>query len=203
MTRQFAVVFLAMSLVWPLWPFASTVQAAGPLEAPTAQACQVDGPVDRFGPRLEDFAEGRSNIGSPYIKRVDPGYWSGRGYMVGFDREDGDSYAESRRGGYMFSGIVLAPDQAAAGQDLLDAVAGWTSSWDGAQPRPLADVGDEAFVVQRDTSWEVESGQPMTEVLLGFRRCNVSAVILLATMPKFDPVMQATRYARIIMDKVA
>jgi hypothetical protein len=200
MIRRLAVV-LAVALVWPLWPFAPTAQASGVAEAPAAQECQVDGPVDRFGPRLEDFADGRSNIGSPYIKRVDPGYWSGRGYSVGFDREDGDSYAESRRGGYVFSGIVLAPDQATAGEDLRDAVAGWTSNWDDAQPQPVAGVGDEAFVVQRDTSWEVAPGQPMTEVLLGFRHCNVSAVVLLAAMPQFDPVMQATRYARIIIDK--
>jgi hypothetical protein len=202
MMRRLAVVFLAVALMWPVWPFASTAQAADVVAAPATQSCQVGGPVDRFGPKLEDFDSGRTTGGSPYIKRVDPGYWSGRGYSVGFDREDGDSYATSRRGGYVFSGIVLAPDQATAGQDLRDAVAGWTSNWENAQPQPLAGVGDEAFVVQRTTSWEAAPGQPMTEVLLGFRRCNVSAVILLAAMPEFDPVRQATRYADIIMGKV-
>jgi hypothetical protein len=202
-TRRLAVVLLAATLVSPLWPVASTAQAADVLETPPTQDCQVGGPVDRFGPRLEDFDSGRTAGGSPYIKRVDLGYWSGRGYMVGFDREDGSSYESSRRGGFVFSGIVLAPDQATAGADLRDAVAGWTSNWEDAQPQPLAGVGDEAFVVQRNTSWEVAPGQPMTEVLLGFRHCNVSAVILLAAMPEFDPVRQATRYAHIIMGKVA
>jgi hypothetical protein len=203
MMRRLAVVSLAVALVWPLWPAASAVQAADVPEAPATQSCQVGGPVDRFGPRLEDFDSGRTDGGSPYIKLVDPGYWSGRGYSVGFDRQDGDSYTTSRRGGYVFTGIVLAPDQAIAGQDLRDAVDGWTSTWQGPQPQPLAGVGDEAFVVQRNTSWEVAPGQPMTEVLLGVRRCNVSAVILLAAMPQFDPVMQATRYANIIIGKVA
>jgi hypothetical protein len=103
----------------------------------------------------------------------------------------------------VFTGIVLAPDQATADQDLRDAVDGWTNSWLNPQPQPLAGIGDEAFVVQRTTSWEVAPGQPMTEVLLGFRRCNVSAVILLTAMPRFDPVLQATRYANIIIGKVA
>ena len=202
-TGRLAGVLLASAVAWPLWPAASAAQAADVPEGPVTQSCQVGGPVDRFGPRLEDFDSGRAAGGSPYIKRVDPAYWSGRGYSVGFDREDGESYATSRRGGYVFSGIVLAPDQATAGQDLRDAVAGWTSNWENAQPQPLAGVGDEAFVVQRTTSWEAAPGQPMTEVLLGFRRCNVSAVILLAAMPEFDPVRQATRYADIIMGKVA
>jgi hypothetical protein len=202
-TGRLAIGLLAVAVAWPLWPFASTAQAADVPEGPVTQSCQVGGPVDRFGPRLEDFDSGRTTGGSPYIKRVDLGYWSGRGYSVGFDRQDGDSYATSRRGGYVFAGIVLAPDQATAGDDLRDAVAGWTSDWQDPQPRPLAGVGDEAFVVQRSTSWEAAPGQPMTEVLLGFRRCNVSAVILLTAMPQFDPVMQATRYADIIMGKVA
>ena len=106
---------------------------------------------------------------------------------------------------YMDAGppLNLSAITNASSMRFMEAPAGWTSDWQDPQPQPLAGVGDEAFVVQRNTSWEVAPGQPMTEVLLGFRRCNVSAVILLAAMPQFDPVMQATRYANIIIGKVA
>lgn len=196
--RVLAVV-VAMVVASPLVAPTLTIQAAAPIGVPADQDCLVAGPVDRFGPQIEDFGGG----GEPYIRRVDYEYWSSRGYMVGFDRKIGESYAASRRGGYMFTGIVLAPDASTASDDLKSAMTGWTSEWDNPQQRPVDDLGDEALVAERPTSWEVAPGEPMTEVLLGFRRCNVSAVVLLAAMPKYGPVEQAARYARIIIGKVA
>ena len=76
---------------------------------------------------------------------------------------------------------------------------------DAEQPWSLAKAakaGDEAAVVVRLTPWEIAPAQPMSEVFLAVRRCNAVAHVLLAVMPEFEPVTQATRYARLMLDRL-
>ena len=48
------------------------------------------------------------------------------------------------------------------------------------------------------STWEIDKQQPMTEVFLAFRYCNLNAHLMVATMPDQDAVAQAVRYASII-----
>jgi hypothetical protein len=59
-------------------------------------------------------------------------------------------------------------------------------------------IGAETVVLRHLSPRELAKQQPMTEVLLAFRYCNLNAHLMVATMPDQDAVAQAVRYASII-----
>jgi hypothetical protein len=63
-------------------------------------------------------------------------------------------------------------------------------------------IGAETVVLRRLSTWEIDKQQPMTEVFLAFRYCNLNAHLMVATMPDQDAVSQAVRYASIIQTRI-
>lgn len=160
--------------------------------------CTVRGPAQQYAATAGDFGPG----GSPYTAREDQGYYSDRGYLIGFVRDEWESFESSPWGGYLFTGVVLAPDGMAASADLHNAVNGWTQGWKPFESGQAPAIGHETVVLQRQTPWEIEPEQPMTEVFLAFRHCNASAHILVAVMPRLDPMAQAVRYAQMMLTRM-
>src|SRR5215213_4724128 len=85
-------------------------QLAGIVVPPSAPAhaqvstAVLQGPAQRYALTLDAFGRG----GQAYTKHADAGYWMGRGFLFGFDRDDWEAYESSPWGGYLVGGIVLA-----------------------------------------------------------------------------------------------
>ena len=171
---------------------------AGPQPAPAhaeEAAPVLSGPARRYAPSIDAFGRG----GGAYTKHADAGYWLGRGFLFGFDRDEWEAYESNPWGGYLVGGIVLAPDQGAAARELPDIVRGWTADG-GFEPVAVPTIGDEAVAYRRLSRWDINKQQPMDEVFVAFRYRNANAHFMVATMPEFDGMSQALRYAQIILD---
>ena len=171
---------------------------AGPQPAPARaeeSAPVLSGPARRYAPSIDAFGRG----GGAYTKHADAGYWLGRGFLFGFDRDEWEAYESTPWGGYLVGGIVLAPDQDAAARELPEIVRGWTADGSFA-PVAVRTIGDEAVAYRRLSRWEINKQQPMEEVFVAFRYRNANAHFIVATMPEFDARSQALRYAQIILD---
>jgi len=155
----------------------------------------LSGPARRYAPSIDAFGRG----GGAYTKQADAGYWLGRGFLFGFDRDEWEAYESNPWGGYLVGGIVLAADQGAAASELPDIVRGWTADG-GFEPVAVRTIGDEAVAYRRLSRWEINKQQPMEEVFVAFRYRNANAHFIVATMPEFDATTQALRYAQIILD---
>jgi len=166
------------------------------IQGVSQQACRIEGPARDYAPRIEDF--GRAS----YMSDDDVGYWDGRGYMFGFRREDREAMMSHPWGAYLVGGIVLAENDGLAAQEFEQVVADWPRDWQKAGPvETVSDVptfGAQTVVLRRLSTWEIDNQQPMTEVFLAFRYCNLNAHLMVATMPDQDAVGQAVRYASII-----
>ncbi len=173
---------------------AVVITPPAPVQA-AENAPALSGPARRYAPSIDAF--GRS--GGAYTKQADAGYWLGRGFLFGFDRDDWEAYESHPWGGYLVGGIVLAPDQAAAASELPEIVRGWTADG-GFEPAAVRTIGDEAVAYRRLSRWEINKQQPMDEVFVAFRYRNANAHFIVATMPEFDAMSQALRYAQIILD---
>jgi hypothetical protein len=174
-------------------------QPVSPSPASQSSAgCTVSGPAERYVTTLAEFGLG----GESFIKQRDPTYWGGNGYLIGFERGEGDAFQSSPWGGYLIAGVILTSDERVAGQALRGTVRGWTDDWHPYEVRPLPSLGDEATVVARLTPWEITNAQPMSEVFLAARHCNAVTHVLLAVMPDLDPVVQAERYVRLMLDRI-
>jgi hypothetical protein len=164
--------------------------------SPDSQGCTVDGPASEFAPRINDFGR------FAYTSDDDDGYWDGRGYLFGFRRDDRETMMSNPWGAYLVGGIVLAENEGLAAQEFKQAVEDWPREW--YQHGPVETVegvptfGAETVVLRHLSTWEIDKQQPMTEVFLAFRYCNLNAHLMLATMPDQDAVAQAVRYASII-----
>jgi hypothetical protein len=175
--------------------FAATGLTPPSPAAAQSAACKINGPAEQYNLTLDDFGRG----GEPYTLRDEHDYWGGTGHLISYQRGDYDSWLSTPTGAYIFSGVVVAADATSASNDMRSAVSGWTSEWKTAEDvRSPSPIGDEISIVTRLTPWEVAPEQPMTEVFLAFRRCNVSAQVNLVVMPKLDPVNAALHYARIL-----
>jgi hypothetical protein len=163
-----------------------------------ARGCAVSGPASAYATTLDDFGL----RGASFVKQQDAGYWGGGGYLIGFERGDGDAFQSSPWGGYLIAGVIIATDEREASEDLKNAMQGWTTGWQPYLDRSLPDLGDQAAVAARLTPWEITASQPMSEVFLAVRQCNAVAHILLAVMPEHRPVDQATRYARLMIERM-
>jgi hypothetical protein len=166
-------------------------------DAPTdSQGCAVDGVASEFAPRINDFGR------FAYTSDDDDGYWDGRGYLFGFRRDDREAMMSNPWGAYLVGGIVLAENEGLAAQEFKQAVEDWPREW--YQNGPVETVegvptfGAETVVLRHLSTWEIDKQQPMTEVFLAFRYCNLNAHLMVATMPDQDAVAQAVRYASII-----
>jgi len=137
----------------------------------------------------------------------DEGYWDGRGYLFGFQRNDRETMMNSPWGGYLVGGVVIAENEGAAAREFQEAVADWPKDWyKGGLVETVKDVpnfGAETVVLRHVSSWEIDNQEPMAEVFVAFRYCNVNVQLMLATMPEFDPVAQAVRYASIVQSRIA
>jgi hypothetical protein len=147
---------------------------------------------------MDDFGWGGASI----YKQHDASYWGGNGILVGFERGDGDAFQGSPWGGYVISGVIVGTDEREAATNLRGAVDGWTGDWQPYDTRTVRGLGDEATAVVRFTPWEIAPSQQMSEVFLAARHCNAVVHVLLAVMPTFDPVAQATRYARLMIGRM-
>jgi hypothetical protein len=160
------------------------------------QACNLTGPANGYAPRIADFGR------SAYTSNDDATYWDGRGYLFGFRREDREAMMSHPWGAYLVGGVVLAENEGLAAQEFKQAVTDWPRDWYKSGPvEMVADAptfGAETVVLRRLSTWEIDNQQPMTEVFLAFRYCNLNAHLMLATMPDQDAVGQAIRYASII-----
>ncbi len=157
-------------------------------------ACTVRGPAQQYVATIDDFGP----RGGSYTIKEEADYWAGHGFLVGFQRGEWEASMSHPWGSYLWAGVVIAESDGDAANDLRNAVNGWTEKWSTSQRVTAPAVGDEAVAVSRLTTWEVAQDQPMVETFLAFRRCNATAHFLLATMPEFDPVAQAVRYARLV-----
>lgn len=183
---------------------AVTVAATTMSHAPSAQAqsdaCRVDGQAQLYAPTLNDFG----GQGIDYVTRSDTSYWQDQGYLFGFERSDGDRYLSQPRGGYLVGGVILAADDRAASSIAREATQGWTAQWSPSTretvdvPVPASDVA----ALRRLTPWEIDQDQPMSEIFVSFRYCNVAAHFVLTTMPNTDITAQATRYAEIMLQQM-
>jgi hypothetical protein len=167
------------------------------IDAPSdSQGCMVGGPASEFAPRINDFGR------LAYTSDDDHGYWGGRGYLFGFRRDDRETMMSNPWGAYLVGGIVLAENEGLAAQEFKQAVEDWPRDWYRNGPvETVADVptfGAETVVLRHLSTWEIDKEQPMTEVFLAFRYCNLNAHLMVATMPDQDAVAQAVRYASII-----
>jgi hypothetical protein len=160
------------------------------------QGCKLEGPAHDYAPRINDFGR------SAYTSNDDDGYWDGRGYMFGFRRDDREAMMSHPWGAYLVGGIVLAENEGLAAQEFKQAVEDWPRDWYESGPveeiSDIPTIGAETVVLRRLSTWEIDNEQPMTEVFLAFRYCNLNAHLMLATMPDQDAVGQAVRYASII-----
>lgn len=173
-----------------------------PVVAPQQQpgrGCAVARPAARIVTTMDDFGWG----GGSFLKQYDAGYWGGQGTLVGFERGDGDAFQNSPWGGYVIAGAVVVSDEREAATGLSGSVDGWTGDWQPYEARSLPGLGDEARAVVRLTPWEIAQDQPMAEVFLAARQCNALVHVLLAVMPEYGPLVQAERYARLMLDRLA
>ena len=179
----------------------SAVAPGTDVQNASSLACTVSGPPRDYAPRIEDF--GRSS----YTSDDDDAYWDGRGYLFGFRRDDREAMMSHPWGAYLVGGIVLAENEGLAAQEFKQAVADWPRDWYKARSAietvtDVPTIGAETVVLRRLSTWEIDNEQPMTEVFLAFRYCNLNAHVMLATMPDQDAVGQAVRYASIIQAKI-
>ena len=165
-------------------------------DAVAAAQCKVEGPARDYAVRAEEF--GRHT----FTTQADEGYRDGKGFLFGFQQEDREGMMSSPWGGYLAGGIVVSENEGVAAREFQEVVADWPKEWYGAGPvetvKDVPTIGAETVVLRRLSTWEIDKEQPMTEVFLAFRYCNVNAHVMLATMPEFDTVTQALRYASII-----
>jgi hypothetical protein len=165
-----------------------------------AAGCILEGPARQYAPTIESFGR------LAYTTRDDDGYWDGRGYLFGFERQDRESMMSHAWGGYLVGGIVLAENEGVAARDFQAAITDWPRDWYAAGPVETVSTaptfGAETVVLRRLSTWEIDNQQPMTEVFLAMRYCNLNAHFMLATMPEFDALAQAVRYASIIQSRI-
>jgi hypothetical protein len=109
-------------------------------------------------------------------------------------------------GGILGGGIVLAENEGIAARDFQAATTDWPREWYAAGPVETVSntptFGAESLVLRRLSTWEIDKQQPMTEVFLAMRYCNLNAHIMIATMPEFDALKQAIRYASIVQSRI-
>jgi hypothetical protein len=187
--QVWAAVSLIIGIVAAVTPRAAPVLAQS--------ACSRSADPRSMALRLDDFGRGES----AYVDRDDAGYWNGQGILFGFKRDDWTEMWSSPNGAYLYGGVVVSTPESVSG-DYQAAVEGWTSEWKQYWKIDAPTVGDESVMYQRMTSWEIMPETPMVETFIAFRRCNVQAHVLVATMAHFDPKAQALRYARLIEERI-
>jgi hypothetical protein len=163
---------------------------------PVAQAagCAQPGPAERYALTIGDFG----SLGA-HTTRADATYWGGNGYLFGYGRDNWEDATSNPFGAYLIGGTVLSSDAGGAPGVLQDAVRGWVAdSGGGFEQVSVPRVGDEIQVYRRLTTWEAGDQTPMAEVFVAMRYCNVNLHFMMATMPEYDGVAQALRYARLV-----
>src|SRR5688500_13330129 len=152
----------------------ATAASTETIAQPTTQDCMVRNPLDQIAPTLEDFGRG----GEAYMAQHSTGFRESEGYRIfsfGFNRGDADAYTGHPYGGYLYGDVVALTDSAAASQEVKTSAPAWTRNWDQKATNQInvTGVGDEIIMLTQLTSWEIEPQQPMSEVFVVFRRCNV------------------------------
>lgn len=203
LARVAIVAALIGNILGPAAQREATAASTETIAQPTTQDCMVRNPLDQIAPTLEDFGRG----GEAYIAQHSTGFRGSEGYRIfsfGFNRGDADAYTGHPYGGYLYGDVVALTDSAAASQEVKTSARAWTRNWDQKATNQInvTGVGDEIIMLTQLTSWEIEPQQPMSEVFVVFRRCNVVGHLGVVVMPTFKPADQALRYVRLMLDRM-